>query len=521
MRLVSKFFRIFTAVIVFCSAARAEDSHPNLEMFYANQIGWTAAHINIDSVTGPFQHSFRDLLADKNKLSQLQGTNGQRILQQGRRLLTVIDLKAKLSHCAVSGKAAQNLKTSLDKALEVNVLCFVKCLETDNEQQQSLSEIQKNLKDIEKNTAKDNLLSIAKSHLAQTERYWDESSKQNSLDIALELMSRSENIKEDPPQTGNELLFYTKALQERKDKNYISQKDIKTAFVEIKKELENHKTYLESFSSKSADETFQNLIVTNPASIAELISQSPAAFEYVCQALKSFDEKSKLRESLKSSMLWGGLIVGGVLLTTGILGVAALAVSNTAIASTLTATAASAAIFSASTGTDELIYTSSLAEESFLQARNLQAAAFAEVDNKDLYTSAKNSLEDSYSQFASAGMSALSILPFGSGLKLMKKTAQASKASSMEKALQANSKLEAETFYSLTSVIKEISTDTALNQIMETNKGTVSSDEMGLFLGLLSSLPFEKRSHIFNLIKKKPAKVGQAIRESKSVGACK
>lgn len=498
------------------------EASADLELLYSKQIAWTAANLDDPKVVSSFRNSFQDLLTDKNKIAEMQTTEGQKILQQGNNLLGVVQLKERLDKCLLSHSSAQGVVQSITRAMDAKALAPDVCGKI-AEEPKKLSRFNRALENNLKDDAKNKILTLARSQLQQTQSYWDEASKKtDTLDLAVELTDREREMKTKPAQSGTDLLLYTKAIRERKNKQVIVQADVKSAFAEVNTELKSHEDYLKDLATKDADESLQSLLVTNPAAAAQFLMENPGSLDMVCKVLQNYDVRVRNKETLDKAIFWGGLVVGGVLLATGIgAGVGAVVLSGAAAAGTLTTVAAGAALAGTIAGGGEALYSSSKAYESFVEARNLRSSAFAEGSSNESFSKADQAKDRAYSDLAEAGFSAASIIPFGSGLKMMKSAAQASRLGSFAKVAKEGAKVETESIRSLAVSLKEVSSDKDVLRILESSQKNVDSEEMGMFLGYLSNLPKEERQQVLEMIKKKPEKVPEAIRESSKSGVCK
>ncbi|MFV8248497.1 tolA protein [Bdellovibrio bacteriovorus] len=493
----------------------------DLELLYTKQIAWTAANLEDPKVVASFRSSFQNLVADKSKMQQLQTAEGRKILLQGNSLLAVIQLKERLQQCLLTHAAAKGVSEALAKALDSQALSGGICAEF-VEQEKKLQVFGKDMEKNLKEEARAKILGSAQKQLTSTQAYWKEASNQDTLDIAVELTDREREMKVKPPQAGTELLLYTKAIRERKNKNVIVQADVKKAFAEVQTELKNHADYLAEAAQGDIDESLQKLLVTNPAASAQYLMENPGALDMICKVLQGYDQKAQRNETLDKAIFWGGLVVGGVLLATGIgAGVGAMVLSGTAAAGTLTTVAAGAALAGTIAGGGEAVYASSKAHESFIEARDLRASAFAEGSSQAAFGKADAATDQAYSELAEAGFSAASIIPFGAGLKVMKNAAQASKLGSYAKVANEGAKVEAASVKSIATSLKEISSDKDVLKVLENSQKKVDSEEMGMFLGYLSDLPQAERKEVLALLKKKPEKAADAIRESSKSGVCK
>ncbi|XGC80255.1 tolA protein [Bdellovibrio bacteriovorus] len=512
---------VFVFVFLFLSPLLTF-ANADLEMLYGKQIAWAAANIDDPKVVSAFRESFQKLLADKNKVAQLQTPEGKKLLQQGNNLLGVVQLKERLDKCVLKHTSAKEAVTSLTGAMNSKVMDTDICVVTVDETRK-MQNFAKDLENSFKDDAKKKIVDLATKQLGQTRSYWKKAeAEKDPLDLAVELTDRERELKSKPPQTGTELLLYTKALRERRNKQVIRTADVKKAFTEVQSELQAHEDYLKEVSSEDPEEALQKLLVTNPAAAAQYLMENPGSLDLICRTLQDYDKNAQNKDFVDKAMFWGGLVVGGVLLATGIgAGVGAMVLSGTATAGTLTAVAASAAIAGTVAGGGEAIYSSSKAYESFNEARQLRASAFAEGSSQESFSKADKAKAAAYSDLADAGFSAASIIPFGAGLKVMKSSAQASRLGSSSRVAKEGSKVETESVKALAASLKEVSADKDVLKVLEQSQKKVDSEEMGMFLGYLSHLPKGEREKVMELIKKNPDKVPSAIRESSKAGVCK
>ena len=513
--------RVFIiSVFLIMACGRSEASPSDLELLYTKQIGWTAANVDDPKVVESFRKSFQSLLSNPKKVQELHSVQGKVVLQQGRNLLAAISLKEHLEKCVVSTAAAKGVSEAVAKALNIKALAPSNCLESVS-QNKKLQLFNKDLQNGVQENAKNEILEIAQSQLQATKKYWKDIAAKDPIDTAADLMDRQRDLKARTPQEGLELLLYTKALKDRKDKDLISKNDIKTAFSEVQSELKRNEDYLNGLTGKSAADSLQSLIVTNPAAVAEFLLKNPGSSDLVCKVLQGYDIKVSHQQTLDKAFFWGGLIVGGVLLVTGVgAGVGAAVLSGTAAAATLSTVATGVAIAGTVAGGGEALYASSKAYDSFADASNLRSSAFGEGLSGG-FSRSDQAKHQAYSDLAEAGFSAVSILPIGTGLKMMKEAAQASRLGSFAKVASEGAAIETESIKSLAVSLKEISADKDVLKILEKSQKNVSSDEMGAFLGYLSDLPPQEREKVLTLIKQKPEKVSEAIRESSAGGVCR
>lgn len=499
----------------------------DLETTYAKQIAWAASNIDNNLVTKSFKESFYTLLNDSQKIRQLQTKEGQKVLQQGRNLLAVVELKEKLSRCLFFAEpAARQVVQALNSAMALKALDNATCMGSLDEYR-SLRNFSRDLENSTKENAKTEILINAQKQLEATKSYWEKSSQQNHLDIAVDLTEKVQE--ETPPQEGMELLLYTQAIQQRKNKGFVGTADVKNAFEEVKNELKNHQEYLTTVLKESPEDALKSLIVSNPAATAQFLMEKPESFNIICKAINSYDFKVKRQEQRDKTIFWGGLVVGGALLIAGgMVGGAFLApeigtaaLSEAAAAGTLTAVAARTAVAGAVTSGGETLYGSSKAYQSYIEAKNIRASAFAEGLNSYSIKQAEESSQQAYSDLADAGFSAVTIIPFGSGFNVMKKTIQAARLGSFSRVAKEGKKVEEESVKLLAVTLKEVSADKAALKILEKSTSKVSPDEMGMFLGYLSDFSPDQKKRVLDLIKQKPEKASDAIRESSKAGVCR
>lgn len=499
-----------------CSYADLGD----VELLYAKQIAWTASNLENAQVSKYFHSSFQSLLKDSAKLKQLNSPEGQQILEQGKNLLRVLKLKAELEHCLLNEAAAQSVLHSISRAMSLNVLKPNSCVDFKSANGQ-IGRFSQTLDNSFKDKVKSKILATARSQLEHTKKYWLEAQKQNAVDIAAELSDREWDMKERPPQSGAELLLYTKAIQNRKNKELVGLADVKNAFLEVQTELKNHENYLNTVASQESGKALESLLVTNPAASAEFLIENPESLNLICKILQDYDTQIKHKESLNSALFWGGLVIGGTLLVTGIgAGVGAVILSGTTAAGTLTAVAAGSALAGTMNAAGETIYSSSKTFNLYSEAQNIRSAAFSEGFPRGSLSKAEQTKAQAYSELATAGFSAVSLIPFGSGFKAIKSVAQASRIGGASKVLSEGAKIESEVVGAIALALKEVSSDDAVLKTLEKAQKTVSSEEMTTFLGYFSDLPASERTKVLALIKNHPDKVPEALRNSAKKEVC-
>ncbi|MGZ3769856.1 MAG: tolA protein [Bdellovibrio sp.] len=514
-------FPLLSLVIIILYCNLVLGAPVDLETVYAKQIAWTASNIDNGLVSKSFEESFSKLLNDPQQLRQLQTDDGKKILQQGSNLLTVLKLKEKLSKCLFFAEpSAKKVVQALNSAMAVKAMDNNICVGS-LDKQKELNSFGRSLENSVKDYAKAEILKTAQKQLEATKFYWENASKVNSVDVAIELTEAVQDDK--PPHDGKELLLYTQAIQRRKHRSYVGTADVEKAFSEVQSELKNHEEYLQSVSKETPEEALQKLIVSNPAATAQFLMESPESFNIICKALTSYDFKAKRQQLRDKAIFWGGLVVGGALLLSGgMAGAAFLVPEIGGAASTLTAVAARTAVAGTVTSTGENLYESSKAYQSYIEAKNIRASSFAEDLSVNSIKHANKAEQEAYADLAEAGFATATIVPFGSGFNVMKKTVQRARSNSFGKIAKDANKIEAESIKLVALTLKEISADKEALKVLEESAKKVNPDEMGSFLGYLSDFSSEQKKHILELIKQKPQKASEAIRESSRVqGVCR
>lgn len=477
-----------------------------LESLYSKQIAWAAANIENPEVVRQFRVSFRKLLTDKTDLTSLQTGEGPQILQQGKNLLRAMDLQEKLQQCALEQSNARSIRDLIGSALGQQALTSPAC----DELAASTPKIFKFSRELEahlEQEARDQMIAIAQSQLQQTQNYWAESEKQDATNLALDLTERELDIKTNPPKAGTELLLYTQALQNRKNKTFVTKVDVKNAFSEIRNELQTNKDYLQEMNAKNPSLAIRRLLKTNPGAAAQYLIAHPEAMDLICKNLQALDQKQSIEDALDKTFFWGGMVIAGVLIVSGV-----GALAGGALAGTLATVAAGTAIAGTVTATGDVLYTSSKAQESYVEMQNIRSSVYAE----GLSTKGTKRIDEAHdkvqSDLMSAGFSAVSVVPFGAGFKVMKNVA---------KAARSGAKAEVEATKSLTTAFKEIADNKPVLKALEAAQSKVPEEEMGEFLGYLSSLSPSEKARVYALIKAKPDKLPEAIREASKSGVCK
>lgn len=507
------FLCIFLILSLFSFAAKSAE----VELLYTKQLAWTAANMEDPQVVASFEKSWQKLLADPAQLSQLQTSEGQRLLEQGQRLQGVIHLKENLKKCLLSSSSAQVVSQTLDKALSLKALSDCNC-SVAKDPGQKLQNFNQQVQDQMMSDAKNKMLALAQQQLQSTRSYWSKVQKEDSANISADLLNKERNIKTQPPQEGVALLLYTHALQDRKDKNLISKTDVKNAFSEVQNELQTHEDYLHKMGSEKPTEALQDLLITNPAAAAEYLLQNPSSLEMICKILQSYDTQVKRHAIANKVFFWGGLVIGGVLIVSGVgsgLGaavvseavVSGVAVSETvaSVTGTLAAVATGTALLGTVTAGGETIYASYQAYDAFNDARELRASIFFDGMASDSSNRANDARHEAYADLAQAGFAAVSIVPFGAGLKILKKMMGSSPSSVQALAL----------------LLQKIASHKEVLQSLEKAQKSLSSEDMGSFLGQWSHLPTDEKEKMLTLIEEKPDKVAQAIHESSDSGVCR
>ncbi len=478
---------------------------------YEKQISWTAANIENPQVARQFQESFKPFMSDKNGFPEIQTSEGQRVFQQGKNLLAVINLQKNLKACHLEQAGALGIRETIANALGVKALQSDICQELTSGAPKVLR-FNQELETHFQSEARDQILANARGNLKQTQEYWAGIEKEDTVNLAVSLTERELDSR--VPKAGSELLLYTKALKERADKSYISKKDVLKAFAEIKSELKSNSDYLQDSQNETPEKSLRSLVVTNPGAVAQYLIQHPEAVELICRTLQGVDVSMARNEKLEDLFFWGGIAIAGVLIASGV-----GAVAGVAMVGTLSTVAAGAALAGTVTAVGDTVYSSNKAHDSYLEAQNIRSSSYAEGLSTAEQTRMEEANQKAFADLQGAGISAISIIPFGAGFKVMKSMSQASRLGSLRKVASQGAKVEAESLHSLSVALKEISSDQDLYRALE--KARVPEEEMGEFLGLLSGLSPSEKIKVFEAIKAKPEKVAEAMRESSKTGVCK
>lgn len=485
----------------------------NIELFYSNQIAITAAHPENPEVVRQFRNSFENLLTNKQTLAELNNTTeGKTLLQQGAQLLRALKLQENLAQCLLEQKDALQINNSISKALG-NIALSTPACSSLTESIPKISIFNQKLENHMQGQIRDEMIGLAQTQIKQTESYWNEIEKNDPLELAIDLTSRERSTEQNTPKAGAELLLYTQALQERKNKDFVTQKDIKKALSEVKKELHSNKRYLDEMKKENPESALRRLITTNPVAAAQYLMNHPEALDLICKTMQDIDQRIARNEKIDQALFWGTIVIGGVLVVSGVGAVAG--------SSMLAYAATGAAIAGTVTSVGETVYQTSKAQSSYIEAQNLRSSSYAEGFTGNAQERVSSSATKANDDLIGASISAAGILPFGYAFKVMKSTARAARLGSFTKILKNSDKVDIETTQSLTKVLKEISSDKDLLRILEKEKTTVSEEEMGQFLGYISELSASEKQKVFKLIKAKPDKVATALRESSKAKACK
>jgi hypothetical protein len=341
---------------------------------------------------------------------------------------------------------------------------------------------------------------------------WPESERKKApLDIANILNQKIKNTSDSGKRnlkSQDELLLFTKTLA---DKKSISKIDVLNAQKEVKELLEGQIKTVRTMNLSA-------LIKTNPAAIGQILLEKPELTTVICDSINNIAMDEEKEEAWNKVYLWGGLIVGGTLLITGVgAGIGAMVLSATTLTGTLVTIATASAIAGSAIGIGETLYSGSKALAASDEALALRASALTTNGDQKTSTEAQEQLDLAWNELTSAGISAASLIPFGSIWKVMSKTAQVSKIGSRAKVEQIALKDKTEALKELGQTIRELK-DPQLEKILIKAREQVSDEEYGSFLGQLSQLTQEQRLLVMTRMKEHPDKVSEAIRKGSQKG---
>ncbi len=312
-----------------------------------------------------------------------------------------------------------------------------------------------------------------------------------------------------------ELLLFTKTL---KDKKAVSKEEVLAAQKEVKDLVADQMISIRSLN-------LGDLVRTNPAAVGQILLDHPEFSGTICNTINQVASDTKSDQAFKKVYFWGGLVVGGALLLTGIGAVAGSMVLGASWATTLTVMAAVSAIGGTAQGIAEATYATSNAYKASNEALAFQASFLSQNGDRESNEESQKQIDEAKDQLISAGLSAGSVLPYGSIWNFMRKSAQAALVTKGARAAKVsqltNESLEgAESLLTteqklsvltnLTQTIREIK-DAALENIFASVRVHLSEASYGTFLGMLSQLNPEVRKKIFTAIKENPDKLTDAI----------
>jgi hypothetical protein len=338
---------------------------------------------------------------------------------------------------------------------------------------------------------------------------WPQSErKKNPEDIAKILNEKLKIAPENRDlKSQDELLLFTKTL---KDKKVISKKDVLDAQTEVKGLLEGQIQSVRNMNLKE-------LVKTNPAALGKVLLERPELTAIVCNTINQIAETEEDEATWNEVYLWGGIIVGGVLLATGVgAGIGAFVLSGTA-AATLVTVATASAIAGTAIGVGETIYSGNKSLQASNEALALRASLISRNGDKQTSVEVDEKMEEAWSELTSAGIGAVSIIPFGTIWKVMNKTAQVSRVGSLAKVESMAMKDKTEAVKSLGKTIRELN-DPQMEKILINARSQVTDEEYGSFLGQLSQLKPDQRLLVMTRMKAHPDKVSEAIRKGAEKG---
>jgi hypothetical protein len=192
------------------------------------------------------------------------------------------------------------------------------------------------------------------------------------------------------------------------------------------------------------------------------------------------------------------------------------------MASTLVTVASVTALAGTTLGVVDSLYSGNQYLQKSQEAIALRASALSH--NGDLQTDreSKERLDEAWSDLTSAGISAVTILPFGSIWRVMSKSAQVSKIGSVARLGELSAKEEAQALKNLSQTIRELN-NPQLEKILVNARSQVSAEDYGSFIGQLSQLSKEQREIVIEKMLLHPNKVSEAMIKGAKAGreACR
>lgn len=476
----------------------------------------------------------------------------QEILRLSAQALSVHKIKIFFDQCLKDKARAKNLGSRIIESAAQTKFQADPCLFfKDNSELKTLNKFDRQLSSHMENVVKDLAIVQSQKNFARTYTYWERRVDQGTAPKTLAdvctkinctqnekkiLQSAEDEVlnswpmserKKNPQDIANflnqkikipptnrdiksqdELLLLTKKLR---DKKVILASDVLAAQQEVKGLLENQMQAVRSMN-------LAELVKTNPAALGKILLERPELTPVICETINQIADKEESQATWNKVYLWGGLIVGGTLLVTGIgAGIGAVVLSSTAMAGTLVTVATVSAVAGTAVGIGDTLYAGTKSYQASNEALALRASAI--VQNGDLQTSAESDekLEEAWSEVTSAGIGAVSLIPFGSIWKVMSKTAQVSRAGSAAKVEQMALKEKTAALKELGHTIRELS-DPQIERILVNAKSQVSNEDYGAFLGHLSQLSFDQRLLVMTRMKAHPDKVSEAIKKGAQQG---
>lgn len=339
---------------------------------------------------------------------------------------------------------------------------------------------------------------------------WPQSErKKNPQDVARILNEKLKlPLEKRELKSQDELLLFTDTL---KDKKKILKSDVLAAQKEVKGLLENQIQSVRSMNLKE-------LVKTNPAALGQVLLERPELTPVICNTINQIAQAEENQATWDSVYLWGGLIIGGALLVTGVgAGIGAVVLSGTMMAGTLVTVATASAIAGTAIGVGDAIYSGSKSYQASNEALALRASLISQSGDQKTAMEADVKMEEAWSELASAGIGAASIVPFGIIWKVMNKTAHISRAGSLAKVEQMAVKDKTDAIKGLGQTIRELK-DPQMEKILINSRANVTDAEYGSFLGHLSQLTADQRLLVMTRMKAHPGKVSEAIRKGAQKG---
>lgn len=308
----------------------------------------------------------------------------------------------------------------------------------------------------------------------------------------------------------DELLLFTSTLKDKKET--ITKTDVIAAQNEVTGLMRSQLRSVRNMDLK-------DLVKTNPAALGQILLDHPDWTPTVCEAIRQISDGEESQATWNEVYFWGGIVVGSALLVTGIgAGVGAVVLSGTAVATTLTTVATVSAIAGTAVGVGDAVYSSGRAISSGLEARSLRASVVSGNGDAKTSAEAQAKVDQAWSELTSAGIGAVSVVPFGTVWKAMSRSAMAARAGGAGQVAKMTVAEQEEAIRKMTQMINEIK-DPDIEKILARVKSQIPEEEYGSFLGQLANESDAARKQVLALMKLHPEKVSEAIKKGSQATA--